>query len=62
MCISSINAERVFADGWREITVPPWTSVSIGEGWLVIVTPAAIRCDCGKGLDCSLNITERTSE
>lgn len=61
MCITSSKAERILADGWHEIIVPAWTRVSMGEGWMVTVTPAALKCDCGKGLHCMYNITERTN-
>lgn len=54
-----MNAERTEPDGWREITVPAGTKVSIGEGWIVTVTAVALRCGCGKGLDCFYNTRER---
>lgn len=53
--ITLFEAERVATDGWRTATVPAWTDVAIGNGWVVTVTPAGLRCDCGKGVLCAQN-------
>lgn len=50
-----MDAERVEPDGWRKVTVPAWTEVTLGGGWVATVTPAGLACDCGKGVLCSLN-------
>lgn len=56
--VSISNAEKCEA-GWRTITVPPGTRVSLGGGWIAIVSQAAINCDCGKGVYCSYNTQVR---
>lgn len=59
MCITSSKAERIHPDGWHEFIVPAWTTVSLGDGWIATVTPAAIKCECGKGLNCIYVTKER---
>lgn len=58
MKVTLFEAED-WIDGVLTVTVPVGTEVNIGEGWVVTIMSASLRCDCGKGVLCPMNPVKR---
>lgn len=58
MRVNIFDAEDC-VDGARVIRVAAGTEVNCGDGWVVTVSEAGLRCDCGKGVLCPSNYKRR---
>ena len=52
-------AKHNAVDIYQYVTAPVGTLVSMGKGWLHLITEEGLACDCGKDLYCPLHLAFR---